>query len=118
VAGKGRGRRSAASLRDARGDFADPELWKSNSFAALRPRLAVHVRHVSVELEHDLAYEIRRSRSQPFCGLNATKERRQAAVARRRAETSSAIRAIEAKLAKAREILSRLDPDRGTEPAP
>ena len=25
-------------------DFADPELWKSNSFAALRPRLVLHVR--------------------------------------------------------------------------
>src|SRR5260370_40401440 len=24
-------------------DFADPELWKSNSFAAMRPRLIVHL---------------------------------------------------------------------------
>jgi hypothetical protein len=25
-------------------DFTDPELWKSNSFAALRPRLVIHLR--------------------------------------------------------------------------
>jgi hypothetical protein len=38
-------------------DFADPELWKSNSFAALRPRLALHVRRVIAGLEKDLAWE-------------------------------------------------------------
>jgi hypothetical protein len=89
-------------------DFADPELWKSNSFAALRPRLELHVRTVIAELEYKLAYEIGRSRSQPFCGLGAAKERRQAAAARRKAETSAAIGRIEAKLARAREILGQL----------
>ena len=89
-------------------DFADPELWKSNSFAALRPRLVLHVRAVVAELEYDLVYETSRSRSQPFCGLGATKERRQRAAAYRKAETSAAIGKIEAKLARAREILGRL----------
>ena len=39
-------------------DFADCELWKSNSFAALRPRLVLHVRHaVSIaKFEQELAY--------------------------------------------------------------
>jgi hypothetical protein len=89
-------------------DFGDAELWKSNSFAALRPRLTLHVRCVIAELEYRLAYEIGRSRSQPFCGIGATKERRHAAAAYRKAETSAAIGRMEAKLAKAREILGQL----------
>jgi hypothetical protein len=40
-------------------DFADPELWKSNSFAALRSRLALHVRSVIAELEYKLAFRNR-----------------------------------------------------------
>jgi hypothetical protein len=32
-------------------DFADPELWKSNSFAALRPRLIIHLEAVVAKLE-------------------------------------------------------------------
>jgi hypothetical protein len=99
-------------------DFADPELWKSNSFASLRPRLVRHVGCVIAELEADLAYQLRKSRSQPFCGLSATKEHRQAAAAHRKAATSLAIGAIETKLARAREILGRLDPDFGSERAP
>jgi hypothetical protein len=31
----------------------DPELWKSNSFSALRPRLTIHLSAVVAELEHD-----------------------------------------------------------------
>ena len=87
-------------------DFADPELWKSNSFAALRPRLVLHVRRVIARLEYELASEIGRS-PRPFV-LHATTEERQAAAARRQAATSAAISAIEAKLAKAREILAQL----------
>jgi hypothetical protein len=34
-------------------DFADPELWKSNSFAALRPRLIIHLEAVVAELERE-----------------------------------------------------------------
>lgn len=32
-------------------DFADPNLWKSNSFAALKPRLITHLEAVIAELE-------------------------------------------------------------------
>lgn len=32
-------------------DFADSELWRSNSFAVLRPRLVVHLKVVVAELE-------------------------------------------------------------------
>jgi hypothetical protein len=34
-------------------DFGDPELWRSNSFAVLRPRLVVHLRAVVANLEHN-----------------------------------------------------------------
>jgi hypothetical protein len=34
-------------------DFADPELWRSNSFAVLRPRLVVHRRVVVAKLEEE-----------------------------------------------------------------
>ena len=86
--------------------FADPELWKSNSFAALRPRLTLHVRAVIAKLESELAWENRRS-PQPF-SIGATMEQRKVGAARRKAEISSAITKIEAKLARAREILSQL----------
>ena len=87
-------------------DFADPELWKSNSFTALRPRLVVHVTAVIANLEYKLATEIGRS-PKPF-RFNATTEERQAAAARRQAETSSAVERIEAELVRAREILEQL----------
>jgi hypothetical protein len=70
---RAKGEEGAAPLADVF-DFADLELWKSNSFAALRPRLTLHVRAVIAELEYRLAYEIGRNRAQPFCGLGATKE--------------------------------------------
>ena len=61
-------------------DFADPELWKSNSFAALKPRLVLHLRNAIAVLERDLVYH----------------------------RGSGLGREIEAKLARAREILSQL----------
>ena len=70
-------------------DFADPELWKSNSFAALRPRLVLHVRHAIAKFEQELAY---------------------AAGSRRRKSTPSETRALETKLARARSILAMLQP--------
>ena len=88
-------------------DFSDPELWKSNSFAALKPRLVLHVRRVIARLEYELASEARRS-PRPF-RFNAAKEERQAAAARRAAATSAAISALEAKLVKARSILLLLE---------
>jgi hypothetical protein len=65
-------------------DFADPELWKSNSFAALRPRLTLHLRNAVAVLERDLAIQTRHGRFRPSA-------------------------AIEAKLARAREILGQLE---------
>jgi hypothetical protein len=41
-------------------DFADPELWKSNSFAALRPRLIIHLEAVIAHLEYEQAHMRRR----------------------------------------------------------
>ena len=68
-------------------DVADPELWKSNSFAALRPRLVLHVRHAIAKFEQELAY---------------------AAGAPRWRSTPSETSALDAKLARAREILGQL----------
>jgi hypothetical protein len=44
-------------------DFADPDLWKSNSFAILRPRLIINVRTtiaVLKEQRSDLEHKPRR----------------------------------------------------------
>jgi hypothetical protein len=35
-------------------DLADPDLWKSNSFAMVRPRLVIEVRAAIARLEHEL----------------------------------------------------------------
>ncbi len=75
-------------------DFADPELWKSNSFASMRPRLVLHVRAAIAKLEERIAWELQ------GVPLGASKKRREA--------TASAVSMIEAKLTRAREILSRL----------
>jgi hypothetical protein len=34
-------------------DFADPELWKSNTFAMLRPRLIIHLQAIIAHLEYE-----------------------------------------------------------------
>jgi ribosomal protein S27AE len=34
-------------------DFADPELWKSNSFATLRPRLIIYIQAAVARLEYE-----------------------------------------------------------------
>ena len=41
-------------------DLTDPELWKSNSFAALRPRLIIHLEAVIAHLEYEQAHMRRR----------------------------------------------------------
>ena len=89
-------------------DFSDPDLWKSNSFASLRPRLIIHVRHVIAKLEDELDYETRRSGSQPF-RMYATAEQRKEAATDRKIETSAAIQRLQPKLDRAREILSLLE---------
>lgn len=45
-------------------DFADPELWKSNSFSTLRPALIAHVQLAIVKLEYELHWEARSLRRQ------------------------------------------------------
>jgi hypothetical protein len=70
-------------------DLADPNLWRSNSFAIVRPRLLIEVRAAIAKLE----YEIHRLR---------TKYRRNSPK-------------TEHELARAREILALLD-DRGAPP--
>ena len=84
-------------------DFADPELWKSNSWAAMRPRLIVHQRAVVAKLESDLAYE-----TEPFAmyaSKEAGRQRRQA----RQAWCNRQAREIEAKLSRARVVLVALE---------
>jgi hypothetical protein len=53
-------------------DFADPELWKSNSFAALRPRLIVHLEAVVAELERRAVSRQRYATKQPAKSRRAT----------------------------------------------
>jgi len=89
-------------------DFADPELWKSNSWAAMRPRLIVHQRAVVAKLESDLAYEIKRADTEPFAmyaSKEAGRQRRQA----RQAWCNRQAREIEAKLSRARVVLVALE---------
>jgi hypothetical protein len=71
-------------------DFADPELWKSNSFAALRPRLIIHLEAVIAKLNAERAF--------------AQKQRR----GRDRVWREREIAALMPRLAKAREILELL----------
>jgi hypothetical protein len=67
-------------------DFADPELWKSNSFASLRPRLITHIEARIAEMESERLYHLHRHR---FSSAESLSE-------------------IEAKLARARQILGTL----------
>jgi len=67
-------------------DLADPGLWKSNSFAMVRPRLVIEVRAAIARLEHELC------------------EQRIKAPARAPAPK------LEHELARAREILALLEP--------
>jgi hypothetical protein len=75
-------------------DLADAELWKSNSFAALRPRLLIHVEAAVAGLEDArssvIIYELTSSDS------------------RRRRDGEEKLAVIEPRLARAREILKLL----------
>lgn len=90
-------------------DFSDPELWKSNSFATLRPRLVTHVTAVIAGLEYDRSWRRQLAETQPFM-IGPTAEQRRRAAVRRRVSEEAEIAAIEAKLARAREILDQLKP--------
>ena len=91
-------------------DFAEPDLWKSNTFAALRPRLVLHVKHAIVDLEHRLAEAVHDGRPKPFARY-ATKEKRQAAVAALKSRAAAKTQELQQKLDRAREILRSLEGD-------
>jgi hypothetical protein len=85
------------SLADAF-DFADPSLWRSNSFASLRPRLVIHLRHVVAKLERELDHDGKRHK--PWGGTLEP-----AHWAKQRVER------IMPRLTKAREVLALLETD-------
>jgi hypothetical protein len=72
-------------------DFGDPDLWRSNSFAVLRPRLIIHIKAVVAKCEQD-------------CELWGKRRRRMSEDWRRRHLTDA-----EAKLNRAREVLAALE---------
>jgi hypothetical protein len=76
-------------------DFSDPNLWCSNSFASVRPRLAIWMQRIVAELEEDLDCAAKRHR--PWRGNPEP-----AAAPKRR------VAAMAPKLARAREILALL----------
>jgi hypothetical protein len=67
-------------------DFADPDLWRSNSFASLRPRLIRHLERAIAVLEFSCC---------------------------KRGSWQTSPRETQGRLSRAREILALLDPDRG-----
>jgi hypothetical protein len=72
-------------------DLADPDLWKSNSFSMLRPRLIIEARAAIANLEYELHEERR---------------------IKRRFQRRSPAPELEYKLARAREILALLELDK------
>lgn len=88
-------------------DFSDPDLWKSNSWAMLRPRLMVHVRARVAKLEYELANTIMRAEAQPF-SMVADKAQRQREREQRQRWGERACREIQQKLDRARDILRLL----------
>jgi hypothetical protein len=89
-------------------DFADPDLWKSNSWAMIRPRLVLHQRAVVVRLEYELCHAIESTGKQPFA-MYASKEQRRSAMERRRRWGERETITLQARLDKAREVLSALE---------
>jgi xanthine/CO dehydrogenase XdhC/CoxF family maturation factor len=89
-------------------DFVDPELWKSNSFASLRPRIVVSVKTAIAGFEFEIAQAALDSKTQPFA-MYASKERRQAAMKWRQEECAKTIAKFQTKLDRAREILKLLE---------
>ena len=87
-------------------DFADPELWKSNSFAALRPRLIIHVEAVVRNWSPNFG-GIGTATKQPF-SISASREQRQRAAEQRRTAEDAAVAEVTAKLDRARTILGLL----------
>jgi len=88
-------------------DFSDPDLWRSNSFASLRPRLVVWMRSVVSALECDVERQRR-----PPSGWGRRGPVSDAVKAYRNRELEQA----EAKLARAREILGWLKDEQQVRP--
>jgi hypothetical protein len=83
-------------------DLSDPDLWKSNSFAALKPRLILHVEAAIVEFASDIAYQTKRGMAQPF-GTSG-----KAARGWRKQECEHAIARLQPKLDRAQAIYRKL----------
>jgi hypothetical protein len=79
-------------------DFSDPNLWRSNSFASLRPRLVIWMQRIVAELEEDLDHAAKRRH--PWGGKPEPADFPKRRVAR-----------LAPKLARAREILALLEDD-------
>jgi hypothetical protein len=71
-------------------DLTDPKLWRSNSFAMIRPRLILEVKTAIAQLEYDV--HCYRNKSKPTSWK------------------AEQLAELEPKLARAREILALLDP--------
>jgi hypothetical protein len=91
-------------------DFNDEALWKSNSFAMIRPRLAAYMRHAVAKLEAKIAYEAKRADQQPFA-MWADSAARKADRAARKQECERALKILQAKFERARVILRQLEGD-------
>jgi hypothetical protein len=90
-------------------DFTDPELWKSNSFAVLRPRLILHLQAIIARLERALADHRARALTRPFVGLHASAERRQRAAEQRKTFEEAAADRVATELARTREVLVAME---------
>jgi hypothetical protein len=89
-------------------DFADPDLWRSNSFAMLRPRLILHLQAIVARLEYKLADHRNNALTQPFAMWASPEQRRQLGKQRRTTEERKAA-AAEIELARARDVLRAME---------
>ena len=89
-------------------DLTDPELWKSNSWAMMRPRLVIRQRMVVAALEKDLAFAASRAAAQPFA-MYASNEQRKRQRAQRQSWGNAECNRLQQKLDRAREILVTLE---------
>jgi hypothetical protein len=89
-------------------DFTDRDLWKSNSFAVLRPRLILHLRAIIARLECELADHRERASKTPF-SMRATAEQKRRAAQQRREREDAAAAEVEIKLARTRDVLTAME---------
>jgi hypothetical protein len=93
-------------------DLSDTDLWKSNSFASLRPRLIISVKCAIAKCESAICDAADRAQKQPFRGIYSTnKEIRRRDRESRQAGCAKEIAALQGKLDRAREILRLLEPE-------